>query len=117
MNQNLIGSMTSINDVLRRNSNFNFINDYSYNVVKTWPYPFDYLFIDASHLYEEVKRDFEEWLPLMKRNGIVSLHDSACDRGGPNHWPGPSKLAQELFTDDRVRYIKTVYSLTIFRKL
>ena len=35
--------------------------------------PIDILFIDASHWYEDVKKDFEMYSPLC--NGIIALHD------------------------------------------
>jgi len=35
--------------------------------------PIDILFIDASHWYEDVKRDFERYSPLC--NGIIAFHD------------------------------------------
>lgn len=39
----------------------------------------DLLHIDGSHYYEDVKRDFETWLPKVKDNGIIMLHDVSCD--------------------------------------
>ena len=117
MNPKLIGDYTKINVIEHKYGNFNFIRKYSYNVVKTFSPKFDYLFIDASHVYEDVKRDFEDWFALLQPGGIVSLHDSGIGRGGPDNWPGPSKLADELIKDKRVKYIETVYSLTIFKKL
>ena len=35
----------------------------------------DFLFIDGSHKYEDVKRDFELYLPFVRKGGIVALHD------------------------------------------
>ena len=35
----------------------------------------DFLFIDGSHQYEDVKKDLELWFPKMKPNGIISGHD------------------------------------------
>jgi hypothetical protein len=35
----------------------------------------DFLFIDASHLYENVKRDIENWYPKMKKNSTIAGHD------------------------------------------
>lgn len=43
--------------------------------------PFDLVFIDAGHTYEDVKRDFNLYSRLVKRGGIVALHD-ACKRPG-----------------------------------
>lgn len=38
---------------------------------------FDFLFIDGDHKYEAVKRDFELYAPLVKKGGIIVLHDVA----------------------------------------
>ena len=35
----------------------------------------DFLFIDGDHTYEGVKKDFEMYLPFVKRGGIVAFHD------------------------------------------
>ena len=35
----------------------------------------DFLFIDADHTYKGVKRDFELYSPLVKKGGIIALHD------------------------------------------
>lgn len=39
----------------------------------------DLLHIDGSHYYDDVKRDFEGWLPKVKRDGIIMLHDTSSD--------------------------------------
>jgi len=35
----------------------------------------DFLFIDGDHTYEGVKKDFEMYSTLVKKNGIIGLHD------------------------------------------
>ena len=35
----------------------------------------DVLFIDGDHSYEGVKKDFEMYSPLVKKNGIIAFHD------------------------------------------
>ena len=37
--------------------------------------PIDFLFIDGDHTYDGVKRDFELYLPLVAKGGMVALHD------------------------------------------
>lgn len=37
----------------------------------------DFLFIDGDHSYKGVKMDFEMYTPLVKKKGIVALHDIA----------------------------------------
>lgn len=40
----------------------------------------DFLFIDGDHTYGGVKKDFEAYSPLVRRGGIVALHDVAVDK-------------------------------------
>lgn len=35
----------------------------------------DYLFIDGDHSYKGVKKDFEMYAPLVKKGGLIGLHD------------------------------------------
>lgn len=51
----------------------------------------DFLIIDADHNYEAVKADIEAWLPRMKKNGIICLHDF-----NNSHTPGVERAAREV---------------------
>ena len=116
MNDQLIGSLDRIANNTRDCPNFVFINDYSYNVIKYFEDRFDYIFIDASHHYKDVKQDFQQWFEKLEKGGCISFHDSGCTRGGPPEFADPSRLTDELIQDDRLEYVLTVCSLTIFRK-
>ncbi len=50
---------------------------------REWTTPIHMLFIDGSHLFEDVMDDFSIFYPHVVPNGIVALHDVT-----PN-WPGP----------------------------
>jgi hypothetical protein len=117
MNSALIGDENKIKELEKVYPNFTFIKDYSYNVVENWNKEIDYIFIDGDHTYDAVKQDFEQWYPHVKVGGIISIHDSSANRGGPSFWPGPSKLADELILDPRVEYIETLTALTVFKKV
>lgn len=39
--------------------------------------PIDFLFIDADHTYEAVKQDFEMYAPMVRKGGIIALHDAS----------------------------------------
>lgn len=56
----------------------------------------DFLFIDAGHMYEDVKEDLNLWHPLVVENGIISGHDYWH---GPDNsaWPGVKKAVDEHF--------------------
>jgi len=48
----------------------------------------DFLFIDGDHSYEGVKQDFLMYGPLVKKGGIIALHDIHPVKGWPvaNFW-------------------------------
>lgn len=59
----------------------------------------DFLFIDANHTYEFVKKDIAAYLPKMKKGSIISGHDyNDCH-------PGVIQAVNEAF-GDRVMYDK-----------
>ena len=106
MDKNLIGDLNNIKLLQDKYDNFKF--------------NFDYIFIDADHRYEFVKKDFLDWLPLLSINGYIAFHDSAKFRGGAYHWEGPSKFIDELLIDlDNfgLKYYRTLNSLTILQKI
>ena len=53
----------------------------------------DFVFIDASHDYESVKKDIVAWYPKVKQNGIISGHDYF------NEWCGVKKAVDETFNN------------------
>jgi hypothetical protein len=62
--------------------------DYSYNIVNKFPDKyFDFIYIDGSHEYEDVKRDIELYLPKTKH--IIGGHDYQKE------WPGVVQAVNE----------------------
>lgn len=60
--------------------NMNFQDRWRGYLCKSWEAPspankVDLLLVDASHEYEDIKRDLEAWLPLVRTGGYVWLHD------------------------------------------
>lgn len=51
------------------------VQGYSSMVGKSWRRKIDVLFIDGSHIYEDVKADFELFYPWVKPGGLVLFHD------------------------------------------
>tara|TARA_R110000796_G_scaffold241064_1_gene362349 strand:+ start:1709 stop:2362 length:654 start_codon:yes stop_codon:yes gene_type:complete len=48
----------------------------------------DFVYIDASHDYDNVKKDIENWLPKIKSGGIIAGHDYYESQ--PGFYPGIS---------------------------
>lgn len=73
-------------------NNINLHKNYSYNIVDKFSDEyFDFIYIDASHRYEDVKRDIESYLPKLKKDGIISGHDYHEER-----WPGVTNAVNEI---------------------
>jgi len=51
----------------------------------------DFIFIDADHTYETVKRDIELWAPKVQKEGIIFGHDL--------NWGDVARAVGEMFTD------------------
>ena len=119
-NRRLIGLEKHIINNMDFYSRFIFFKDYSYNIVENWQYKFDFIFIDGDHRYKSVRKDFIDWFLLLESNGIIAFHDSAPVMSMPGSfegWPGPTKLVSELKKDRNLKYIETIDTLTIFKKL
>jgi predicted O-methyltransferase YrrM len=102
-------------------SRFNFDEVYDEYIRRTSPFPniktlrltsddavkelnselYDFIYIDGIHSYEQVKIDIDNYLPLLKPNGIIGGHDY-----GP-HWPGVNKAVNEKFGQPDKRYKDT----------
>lgn len=61
-------------------------------VARIWTRPIDLLWIDGSHEYMDVRRDFEQWSAFVKPDGKIAMHDTS------GHWPGVTRFIQELAT-------------------
>ncbi len=59
------------------------INEFSDAAYKKIPEKLDFIYIDANHNYEFIRRDIENYYPLLKRRGILAGHDIE-----PSIWPG-----------------------------
>lgn len=58
----------------------------------------DVLHIDGSHYYEDIRHDFITWLPKVKKDGIILLHDVSKDKvygeymGSHKYWEELKKI-------------------------
>lgn len=80
---------------LLMNDNVTFIKGNFDDVVKTWDKKIDILHIDGDHSYEAVKKDYENWIPHLKENGIVLFHDSCVDVLGGRQF-GVKRFFEEI---------------------
>ena len=65
----------------------------------------DFIFIDASHKYEDVLKDLNAWFPKLKENGMISGHDYFT-----RVHPGVKKAVDEFFDNN----IETFYNENVW---
>lgn len=65
----------------------------------------DFVFIDANHMYEEVKKDLVLWFPKVKQGGIFSGHDYDGQGDQQSGW-GVKRAVDEFLSD-------TPYEITV----
>jgi len=78
---------------------------YSQDVVKNWNKLIDFIFIDGSHIYDDVRKDFDGFFPHLKAGGVLAMHDV----GNPGH-PGVLQVWEErgLKLLESVGYCSTI---------
>jgi hypothetical protein len=73
----------------------------------------DFAFIDGDHTWEGIEGDWTGFSTLLRRGGIIALHDSR-NCGGC----GSERFTNEVvLKDSRFRVIETVESLTVLERL
>jgi len=120
MERSMIGSEQIINNnIAPYKERWKFIKDFSYNVVSTVPDDsLDFIFIDGSHHYLDVKKDWNDYFSKIKSNGLIFMHDSRMNRGGAPFHVGSSKFTDEVIADNKkVKVIGEAFSLTCFKKI
>ncbi len=83
----------------------------SYEAVEHIADPIEFLFIDGSHTYEAVKKDFDTWVPKIIDGGTVALHDTVG-------MAGPRRVVNEkLFFSKHFRNIRIIDEITMAQKV
>lgn len=95
--------------------NVNFIRGYSYGVAGEFQQPIDFLFIDGDHSYEAIKRDWEDWLPKVKNNGIIAVHDCRQAINSPDYLGTMQFYDQDISKIKGINELRSIDSLSVFR--
>ena len=78
---------------------------------------FDFVFIDGDHSYQGVAADWEAFTPLIRRGGIMALHDSIPSEGNPIFNAGSVRFFEEkIRRDPRFEFIDSQDSLAVIKR-
>jgi glycosyltransferase involved in cell wall biosynthesis len=69
----------------------------------------DFVFIDASHRYEDVKNDLEAWLPKIKEGGFLAGHDYG-------YWESVTNAVNDFFEEKKLNFQNIGESCFMYQK-
>lgn len=72
-----------------RKASLEAVNDFEDNSL-------DFVFIDASHEYLDVKEDLKAWWPKVKKDGVFAGHDY-------KHWAGVTRAVNEFAVNNNLK--------------
>jgi hypothetical protein len=96
------------------------ISKFSFEAVKGWVDPIDFLFLDGDHSEAGIQKDWDDWHQYVIPGGVVAFHDAALFPGG---WPkpnwGPVRVVDRLFRSRAIpgwRIVLEVDSLVVVQR-
>jgi predicted O-methyltransferase YrrM len=99
------------------NGTVRFLRTLSGDAAETWSESFDFLFIDADHTYESVRRDWESWASFAKPGAHIAFHDSCLKAARCKPTDGPVRLVNEIVANNcDFCLVEQVDSLTVFQR-
>jgi predicted O-methyltransferase YrrM len=68
--------------------------------------PIELLFVDGSHEYEDVKADFDQWVPKLVEGGTIAVHDTTL-------WSGPKRVVEDnIYRSTQFKDVRFVFGST-----
>jgi MMP 1-O-methyltransferase len=84
----------------------------SQDVVGEFEEPIELLFVDGSHEEDDVRNDFEQWVPKVVEGGIVAFHDTTWHAGVRK------VVAEKIYSSRQFKDVRFVIgSTTVGRKV
>lgn len=82
----------------------------SWDAAKKWRGKIGLLWVDGSHFYEHVEKDFTLWSKFISPGGVIAFHDTVA-------WNGPRRVVEDYIHGNRdFSDIRLVGSITYARK-
>lgn len=96
------------------------VEQFSFDAVRDWTEPLDFLMIDGDHSHAAVRRDWEDWSRFLKEGGVAVFHDARTFEGG---WPraewGPVTVVNSIFRSNpasRWRIVDEIDSVVVVER-
>src|SRR5258705_6825142 len=99
----------------RRLSNVEFLKAFSHDVAPQFRQSVDFIFIDADHSYEAIKKDWQDWFPKVKPGGIIALHDCHIAENSPSYLGSMKFYDSDIPKMSGIEQVDSVDSLAVFK--
>jgi predicted O-methyltransferase YrrM len=99
----------------RRLKNIDFLKAYSHAVAPEFRQSIDFIFIDADHSYEAIKKDWHDWFPKVRPGGIIALHDCRISENSPGYLGSMQFYDRDIPKVSGIEEVDSVGSLAVFR--
>lgn len=96
-------------------TNVRFLKGFSHDIAPQFNEPIDFLFIDADHTYEAIKKDWDDWAHKVRPGGIIALHDSRVAENSPDYLGSMQFYDQDVSQMTKVEEVGAVDSLAVLR--
>lgn len=96
-------------------TNVQFLKGFSHDVAPGFNEQIDFLFIDADHRYEAIKRDWEDWAVKVKPGGFIALHDSRIAPNSPDYLGSMQFYESDVAAMKNVKEVAAVDSLAVLQ--
>jgi predicted O-methyltransferase YrrM len=87
---------------------------YSYAAAPTFKGPIDFLFIDADHTYDAIKKDWADWFPKVNDGGIIALHDCRIAANSSERLGSMKFYEEDIPSVPEIREVEAVDCLSVF---
>ena len=113
------GKMVAKTEIARgRGATVVFVEKLSTEAASEVPIQIDFIFIDADHSYDGIRKDWELWAGRVREGGMALLHDTRI----PAHNPDVARLGSFRYFEEVIRFdkryelLEQVDSLSVLRR-
>lgn len=78
---NTLDRVSNGEEIMKNESNFTMVTGDSLTVPQDRKNKIDFLFLDSGHTYQLTLDELNRWYPLVRKRGIIALHDTAHEAG------------------------------------
>jgi predicted O-methyltransferase YrrM len=99
----------------RRLRNIEFLKAFSQDVAPEFQQSVDFIFIDADHRYETIKKDWQDWFPKVRPGGIIALHDCQIAENSSSYLGSMKFYDCDIPKMKSIEQVDSIDSLVVFK--